>query len=231
MKIVIVGCGRVGASVADAYDLAGHEVVILDILTSAFDRLPSSFSGQAIRGDGTDEDRLQHSLLSDRSRELREGGIVDAPARVVGRDADRAERERGNRSRRCRVASCVCSFGRSTPDACEGCRTHHGQTWGREDPCHRQCLSASRTEEGIHLQRCPGRATGLRPSRRRGVSATEDSSKRHRTKLRRQPDILSTRSPVQPEIPGADGAGGSAGPLGECAGGRTVCSLFVQQGS
>ena len=61
MKIVIVGCGRVGASVADAYDLAGHEVVILDILTSAFDRLPSSFSGQAIRGDGTDEDVLRRA--------------------------------------------------------------------------------------------------------------------------------------------------------------------------
>jgi len=59
MKFVIVGCGRVGASVANAYDLAGHEVVILDIITNAFDRLPSSFGGQAIRGDGTDEDVLR----------------------------------------------------------------------------------------------------------------------------------------------------------------------------
>lgn len=58
MKIVIVGCGRVGASAADLYDRAGHDVIILDAVTSAFDRLPSSFSGQAIRGDGTDEDVL-----------------------------------------------------------------------------------------------------------------------------------------------------------------------------
>ncbi len=58
MKIVIVGCGRVGASAADLYDRAGHEVVILDSVTSAFDRLPSTFGGQAIRGDGTDEDVL-----------------------------------------------------------------------------------------------------------------------------------------------------------------------------
>ena len=58
MKIVIVGCGRVGASVAEAYDRTGHQVTILDIATSAFDRLPETFGGVAIRGDGTDEDVL-----------------------------------------------------------------------------------------------------------------------------------------------------------------------------
>jgi trk/ktr system potassium uptake protein len=58
VKIVIVGCGRVGASAADLYDRTGHEVIILDSVTSAFDRLPSTFGGRAIRGDGTDEDVL-----------------------------------------------------------------------------------------------------------------------------------------------------------------------------
>ena len=61
MKIVIVGCGRVGASVAETYDRMGHEVVILDSSTAAFDRLPSTFSGRAIRGDGTDEDVLRRA--------------------------------------------------------------------------------------------------------------------------------------------------------------------------
>ncbi|HLO35509.1 MAG TPA: TrkA family potassium uptake protein [Candidatus Deferrimicrobium sp.] len=61
MKIVIVGCGRVGASMADAYDRSGHEVLIIDSLTSAFDRLPSSFGGTALRGDGTDEDVLERA--------------------------------------------------------------------------------------------------------------------------------------------------------------------------
>ena len=59
MKIVIVGCGRVGASAAEMWDQAGHEVIILDIVTRAFERLPSSFGGTAIRGDGTDEDVLR----------------------------------------------------------------------------------------------------------------------------------------------------------------------------
>jgi trk system potassium uptake protein len=58
VKIVIVGCGRVGASLADLYDRSGHEVLVIDSLTPAFDRLPSSFGGTAIRGDGTDEDVL-----------------------------------------------------------------------------------------------------------------------------------------------------------------------------
>jgi trk system potassium uptake protein TrkA len=59
VKIIIVGCGRVGASAAEAYDRTGHEVVILDTVTAAFDRLPLTFRGKAIRGDGTDEDVLR----------------------------------------------------------------------------------------------------------------------------------------------------------------------------
>lgn len=61
MKIVIVGCGRVGASAADLYDRSGHEVIVLDSTTAAFDRLPSTFGGTAIRGDGTDEDVLRRA--------------------------------------------------------------------------------------------------------------------------------------------------------------------------
>jgi trk system potassium uptake protein TrkA len=58
VKIVIVGCGRVGATLAQSYDRAGHEVIVVDIRTDAFDRLPPSFGGRAIRGDGTDKDVL-----------------------------------------------------------------------------------------------------------------------------------------------------------------------------
>ena len=58
MKTVIVGCGRVGAAVAEAFDQAGHQVIIIDRTTSAFDKLETSFKGTAIRGDGTDEDVL-----------------------------------------------------------------------------------------------------------------------------------------------------------------------------
>ena len=58
MKYVIVGCGRVGAALAEALDNDGHEVVIIDTSTRAFDRLSSEFKGQAIRGDGRSSGRL-----------------------------------------------------------------------------------------------------------------------------------------------------------------------------
>ena len=59
MKAVVVGCGRVGAGVADELDRAGWQVLIIDLSSSSFDRLPSSFGGTALRGDGTDEDSLR----------------------------------------------------------------------------------------------------------------------------------------------------------------------------
>jgi len=65
MRTVIVGCGRVGAMLAVMLDDGGHHVTILDISTAAFDRLPSSFKGEALRGDGTDEDTLRRAGAED----------------------------------------------------------------------------------------------------------------------------------------------------------------------
>ncbi len=59
MKLVIVGCGRVGAALAEAFDNGGQDVIIIDTSTRAFDRLSGEFKGQAIRGDGADEDVLR----------------------------------------------------------------------------------------------------------------------------------------------------------------------------
>ncbi|HEY7828468.1 MAG TPA: TrkA family potassium uptake protein [Candidatus Limnocylindrales bacterium] len=65
MRTVIVGCGRVGAMLAAMLDDGGHQVTILDTSTAAFERLPSSFRGNALRGDGTDEDTLQRAGVED----------------------------------------------------------------------------------------------------------------------------------------------------------------------
>jgi trk system potassium uptake protein TrkA len=61
VKIVIFGCGRVGAVLAESFDATGHEVIILDTSTRAFDRLSGHFRGNAVRGDGTDEDTLRRA--------------------------------------------------------------------------------------------------------------------------------------------------------------------------
>jgi trk/ktr system potassium uptake protein len=59
VKIIIVGCGRVGAVLAESLDHDGHAVTIVDLSTRAFERLPDDFHGEAVRGDGTDEDTLR----------------------------------------------------------------------------------------------------------------------------------------------------------------------------
>ncbi|HEV8516629.1 MAG TPA: TrkA family potassium uptake protein [Candidatus Limnocylindrales bacterium] len=61
MRVVIVGCGRVGAGLAERLAGSGHEVTILDVSSDAFRRLPSDFGGSAVRGDGTDEDVLRRA--------------------------------------------------------------------------------------------------------------------------------------------------------------------------
>jgi len=61
MRAIIVGCGRVGAGIAERLARSGHEVTILDISTEAFTRLESDFPGSAIRGDGTDEAVLRRA--------------------------------------------------------------------------------------------------------------------------------------------------------------------------
>ena len=94
MKIVIIGCGRVGASAADLYDRSGHEVIVLDSSTAAFDRLPTTFGGKAIRGDGTDEDVLRRAGAenADILLALTEGDNRNVMAAQLGEEALGARR-------------------------------------------------------------------------------------------------------------------------------------------
>lgn len=59
MKVVIMGCGRVGARVATLLDQDGHSVTIIDRLNTSFERLPREFSGDTIIGTGIDADVLR----------------------------------------------------------------------------------------------------------------------------------------------------------------------------
>jgi trk system potassium uptake protein TrkA len=61
VKIVIVGCGRVGAGLAERMAREGHDVTVVDVSSAAFGRLEPDFPGQALRGDGTDEDVLRRA--------------------------------------------------------------------------------------------------------------------------------------------------------------------------
>ena len=56
MNIIIVGCGRVGALLAQNLAAHGHGVTVIDQEAEAFDRLPAGFQGRTILGSGTDMD-------------------------------------------------------------------------------------------------------------------------------------------------------------------------------
>jgi trk system potassium uptake protein TrkA len=59
LRVIIVGCGRVGAGIAEQLARSGHEVTVIDLSTHAFNRLEPDFPGHAVRADGTDEDVLR----------------------------------------------------------------------------------------------------------------------------------------------------------------------------
>ncbi len=59
MNVLIMGCGRVGAQLATTMDAEGHKITILDIEPYSFRKLPSTFQGTALIGNGLDQDFLR----------------------------------------------------------------------------------------------------------------------------------------------------------------------------
>ncbi len=65
MKIIILGCGRVGATLAMQMDRTGHTVTVIDYNNDSFQRLESSFGGQTVMGDGIDEEVLRRAGIEE----------------------------------------------------------------------------------------------------------------------------------------------------------------------
>ena len=66
MKVLIMGCGRVGAWLARMLDADGHQVTVLDTDAYSFRRLsfaglPSQFKGTALVGNGLDQEVLKRA--------------------------------------------------------------------------------------------------------------------------------------------------------------------------
>ncbi len=76
MKVIIVGCGRVGSRVARQLDRSGWDVVVIDQEEESLNRLGEDWSGGFIVGHGMDTDVLL------------EAGIEDADAIVVATNGD-----------------------------------------------------------------------------------------------------------------------------------------------
>jgi len=75
-KVVILGCGRVGAELARLLDQDGHDITIVDADVEAFRRLAPGFQGTILAGDGLDEGIL------------RRAGVEQADAFIALTDGD-----------------------------------------------------------------------------------------------------------------------------------------------
>ena len=76
MKVLIVGCGRVGSALAVRMTSDGHDVTVIDEDPEALARLPEEWPGRFVQGHG-----LDMSVLID-------AGIENADAAIVATDGD-----------------------------------------------------------------------------------------------------------------------------------------------
>ncbi|MPN32244.1 Glutathione-regulated potassium-efflux system protein KefC [bioreactor metagenome] len=60
---IIIGCGRLGANLANTLSDEGGDVLIIDKEKDSFRKLSSSFGGLTITGDATDFDVLQEAQI------------------------------------------------------------------------------------------------------------------------------------------------------------------------
>lgn len=64
MNVIILGCGRVGSTLARAMFKDGHNVTVVDVASEAFRRLGTKFKGQRVVGNGMDEDVLKRGGIA-----------------------------------------------------------------------------------------------------------------------------------------------------------------------
>jgi trk system potassium uptake protein TrkA len=65
VHFVIMGCGRVGATLAEQLEDNGHSVAVVDQNPDAFRRLPSHFAGRRVTGLGFDRDALAQAGIEE----------------------------------------------------------------------------------------------------------------------------------------------------------------------
>lgn len=63
MKVIVVGCGQVGATLAYQIYKMGHQVVVIDQNEKAFEHLPDDFQGRTIKGDALVKNVLHRAEL------------------------------------------------------------------------------------------------------------------------------------------------------------------------
>lgn len=76
MKVIVVGCGRVGSGLAGILGIDRHDVTVVDLEQKAIGRLGKGFAGRSIVGNALDRDVLEEAGITE----------TDALAAVTGSD-------------------------------------------------------------------------------------------------------------------------------------------------
>jgi trk system potassium uptake protein TrkA len=61
MRVIIVGCGRMGIELATRLFRAGHDLAVIDANESNFNQMPADFQGRLIEGDALNQDVLKRA--------------------------------------------------------------------------------------------------------------------------------------------------------------------------
>lgn len=77
MKVIVVGCGRLGAELSYRLYRQGHDVTVVDNSAGAFNNLPADFHGRTIEGEALNQDVFHRAGFSH----------ADALATVTNSDA------------------------------------------------------------------------------------------------------------------------------------------------
>jgi trk system potassium uptake protein len=94
VRVVVVGCGRVGAGLAAGLAESGDVVAVVDKDPKAFERLGEDFTGQTVEGIGFDRDVLERAGVAraDALVAVTGGDNSNLVAARVARDAYRVPR-------------------------------------------------------------------------------------------------------------------------------------------
>lgn len=61
MRVIVIGCGRLGADLSYRLFKRGHDVSIVDTVAAAFNNLPADFQGRTIEGDALNQEVLHRA--------------------------------------------------------------------------------------------------------------------------------------------------------------------------
>ena len=93
-NIIILGCGRVGSTLAKQMSGEGHDVTVIDLTSDSFRRLGTKFKGHRLVGSGLDQDLLKRAGLENASTfiAVTQGDNSNIMAAQIAREVFHVER-------------------------------------------------------------------------------------------------------------------------------------------